>query len=49
MPRAIYGAPESDFDAAVALCVLVLGFSFAISVTTRFFARKGEEPGANNR
>jgi molybdate transport system permease protein len=43
MPLAIYGALESDFDAAVALSVLVLGFSFAIIVAARFFARKAEE------
>ena len=43
MPPAIYGALESDFDAAVALAVLVLGFSFAVILAARFFARKAEE------
>ena len=43
MPLAIYGALESDFDAAVALAVLVLGFSFAVILAARFFARKAEE------
>jgi molybdate transport system permease protein len=43
MPLAIYGALESDFDAAVALSVLVLGFSFVIILTARFFTRKAEE------
>lgn len=43
MPLAIYGTLESDFDAAVALSVLVLGFSFVIILTARFFARKAEE------
>ncbi len=43
IPLAIYGTLESDFDAAVALSVLVLGFSFAIIVAARFFARKAEE------
>src|SRR5918995_1831969 len=43
MPLAIYGALESDFDAAVALAVLVLGFSFAVILVVRFFARKAEE------
>jgi molybdate transport system permease protein len=43
VPLAIYGTLESDFDAAVALSVLVLGFSFAIIVAARFFAPKAEE------
>lgn len=43
MPLAIYGTLESDFDAAVALSVLVLGFSFVIILTARFFTRKAEE------
>jgi ABC-type sulfate transport system permease component len=30
-------------DAAVALSVLVLGFSFVIILTARFFTRKREE------
>lgn len=43
MPLAIYGTLESDFDAAVALSVLVLGFSFAIILTARFFTRRAED------
>lgn len=43
MPLAIYGTLESDFDAAVALSVLVLGFSFAIILSARFFTRKAQE------
>jgi molybdate transport system permease protein len=43
MPLAIYGALESDFDAAVALSVLVLGFSFAVILSARFFTRKARE------
>jgi molybdate transport system permease protein len=43
MPLAIYGTLESDFDAAVALSVLVLGFSFVIILTARFFTRRAEE------
>jgi molybdate transport system permease protein len=43
MPLAIYGTLESDFDAAVALSVLVLGFSFVIILTARYFTRKAEE------
>jgi molybdate transport system permease protein len=43
MPLAIYGTLESDFDAAVALSVLVLGFSFVIILTARFFTRRIEE------
>lgn len=36
MPLAIFAALENDFDAAVALSVLVLGFSFAVILTARF-------------
>ena len=43
MPLAIYGTLERDFDAAVALSVLVLGFSFVIILTARFFTRRIEE------
>ena len=43
MPLAIYGALESDFDAAVALSVLVLGFSFVVILVARFFTRRIEE------
>lgn len=43
MPLAIYGTLESDFDAAVALAVLVLGFSFAVILAARFFGRKAQE------
>jgi molybdate transport system permease protein len=43
MPLAIYGVLESDFNAAVALSVLVLGFSFVVILTARFFTRRIEE------
>jgi molybdate transport system permease protein len=43
MPLAIYGTLESDFDAAVALSVLVLGFSFVVILTARFFTRRIEK------
>ena len=46
MPLAIYGTLESDFDAAVALSVLVLGFSFVVILAARFFTRRAEERGA---
>lgn len=39
MSLAFHGTSESDFDAVVTLYVLVLGFSFAIILATRFFAR----------
>jgi len=44
MPLAIYGALERDFDAAVALSVLVLVFSFAVILTARFVARRALNP-----
>jgi molybdate transport system permease protein len=43
MPLAIYGTLERDFDAAVALSVLVLGFSFVVILTARFFTRRAEQ------
>ena len=43
MPLAIYGSLERDFDVAVALSVLVLGFSFAVILAARFFTRRAEE------
>jgi molybdate transport system permease protein len=46
MPLAIYGTLENDFDAAVALSVLVLGFAFVVILTARFFTRRAEERGA---
>ena len=46
MPLAIYGTLENDFDAAIALSVLVLGFAFTIILTARFFTRRAEERGA---
>jgi len=33
-------APWRDFDAAVALSVIVLGFSFAVILAARFFTLK---------
>jgi molybdate transport system permease protein len=46
MPLAIYGALESDFNAAVALSVLVLGFSFVVILAARIFTRRVEERAA---
>ena len=43
MPLAIYAALEGDFDAAVALSVLVLGFSFVVILVARFLTRKAAE------
>lgn len=43
MPLAIFAALERDFDAAVALAVLVLGFSFVVILTARFLTRRAEE------
>lgn len=43
MPLAIYGALESDFDAAVALSVLVLGFAFVVILVARLLTRKAAE------
>ena len=43
MPLAIYGTLERDFDAAVALSVMVLGFSFVVILVARFFSRRAEE------
>jgi molybdate transport system permease protein len=39
MPLAIYAALESDLNAAVALSVLVLGFSFAVILVARTLAK----------
>jgi molybdate transport system permease protein len=43
MPLAIYAALQGDLDAAVALSVLVLGFSFVVILVARFLARKAAE------
>lgn len=43
MPLAIYSTLESDFDVAVALAVLALGFSFVVILSAQFFTRKAEE------
>ena len=43
MPLAIYAAFERDLDAAVALTVLVLGFSFVVILTARLLTRKAQE------
>ncbi len=45
MPLAIYSALENDFDAAVALSVMVLGFAFAVILTARYLTRKAAEVG----
>jgi molybdate transport system permease protein len=43
VPLAIYGALESNFNAAVALSVLVLGFAFTIILAVRYLTRKVTE------
>jgi molybdate transport system permease protein len=43
IPLAIFAAFERDFDASVALSVLVLGFAFTVILTARFFTRRAEE------
>lgn len=43
MPLAIYASFESDLDAAVAMAVLVLGFSFVVILTARLLSRKVHE------
>jgi molybdate transport system permease protein len=43
VPLAIYGALESNFNAAVALSVLVLGFAFTVILATRYLTRKVTE------
>jgi molybdate transport system permease protein len=40
IPLAIFAARESDFDAAVALSVMVLVFAFAVILTARFLLGK---------
>ncbi|WP_143527978.1 ABC transporter permease [Rubrobacter xylanophilus] len=43
IPLAIFSELERDFDAAVALSVLVLAFAFAVILTTRFLTRRATE------
>jgi molybdate transport system permease protein len=43
IPLAIFSELERDFDAAVALSVLVLGFAFVVILTARYLTRKAEE------
>lgn len=43
MPLAIYAALENDFDAAVALSVMVLCFAFAVILTARYLTRRAAE------
>ena len=43
IPLAIFSELEKDFDAAVALSVLVLGFAFVVILTARYLTRKAEE------
>jgi molybdate transport system permease protein len=43
VPLAIYSTLESDFDAAVALSVLVLGFAFTVILTVRYLTRNAVE------
>jgi molybdate transport system permease protein len=43
VPLAIFAALERDFDAAVALSLLVLAFAFAVLVTARYLTRRAAE------
>ncbi|CAN5859138.1 ABC transporter permease [soil metagenome] len=43
MPLAIYSTLQRDLDAAVALSVLVLGFSFVVILTARLLTKKAQE------
>jgi molybdate transport system permease protein len=43
IPLAIFAARESNFDAAVALSVLVLGFAFTVILVARFLLGKAAE------
>jgi molybdate transport system permease protein len=43
IPLAIYAELQNDFDAAVALSVLVLGFAFAVILSVRYLTRKATE------
>lgn len=45
IPLAIFSELERDFDAAVALSVLVLAFAFAVILTARLMTRKAHEYG----
>ena len=45
IPLAIFSTLERDFDAAVALSVLVLGFAFAVIFCVRYITRKAAEIG----
>jgi molybdate transport system permease protein len=43
IPLAIFVARESDFDAAVALSVMVLGFAFTVILVARYLLGKAAE------
>ena len=43
IPLAIFSELEKDFDAAVALSVLVLGFAFVVILAARYLTRKAAE------
>ncbi|MCA1688350.1 MAG: ABC transporter permease [Actinobacteria bacterium] len=43
IPLAIFAARESNFDAAVALSVMVLGFAFTVILVARFLLAKAAE------
>src|SRR5215218_3936351 len=43
IPLAIFSELERDFDAAVALSVLVLGFAFIVILAARYLTRKAAE------
>jgi molybdate transport system permease protein len=43
IPLAIFGSFQKDFDAAVALSVLVLGFAFVVIFAVRYLTRRATE------
>ena len=45
VPLAVFAELETDFDAAVALSVLVLGFAFAVILAVRYLGARATGPG----
>lgn len=45
IPLAVFAEMETDFDAAVALSVLVLGFAFAVILTARYLGARATNSG----
>lgn len=45
VPLAVFAEMETDFDAAVALSVLVLGFAFAVILTARYLGARATNSG----